>query len=77
MIGTAWVWGLAGLALILALGLLAVLALGLVALPGAFLRRAGQTADAGRTDDGQPLPDEVPDATASETSAQVDGPPGR
>lgn len=72
MIAVSWAWGLLGVIVFLAVGLLAAVALGLVGAPVTFLRRAGQTATAPRIEDGVELPPEVPELTAEEASAEVD-----
>lgn len=77
LVGASWAWALGGILLLLVLGLAVMVALGLVGTPGDLFRRAGQTAAAPRTEDGRPLPDEVPDRTpaeAAEEAADVERP---
>jgi len=77
MIASAWAWALAGILAFLVLGAGVMLVLGMLGLPGTFARRLGQTAAGERTGGGQPLPDEVPDASAAEIAEQAEEPPER
>jgi hypothetical protein len=77
MIASAWAWALAGIVAFLVLGVLVMLALGVLALPGDAARRLRQTAAGERTAGGQPLPDEVPDASAADVAEQAAEPPER